>query len=500
MNGMTQKELLQLDAMADRLRQRIRTAPDRLTIGGTVYYVAADGCDDNDGSSPAAAWRTLEKVSAAPLLPGDGVLFRRGDVFRGSVYTKPGVTYGAYGTGEKPRLYGWQEDLAVPALWECVDAVHHIWRYIRKIPDVGVLVFNDGERHSGKLIPSYIGGRFVCREDESRAFVMAAEMRHDLDIYWHFEERFTTVPSKGECFPVPDVNGTRGELYLRCDAGNPGEAFASIEAAPRACMFYVGGNENVRIDNLCLKYIGIHAVSGGGPCVKNLCVTGCEIGWVGGTIQHYFGTDPNYPQGGRGTVTRYGNGVEIYGGCDGYTVADCYIYQMYDAGITHQVTTSGQTYKMKDVCYRGNLVEHCVYSIEYFLDVNDGGTENLMENVEICGNVLRYAGCGWGQQRHNKDTPAHIKGWSYRNPARGYRIHHNVFDRAAYRMLHLVCHKPESLPVMDSNIYIQYADGLLGQYGANETAEPPVQLFDAAAEEIIASVFGDKNAGVYRIG
>ena len=48
MNGMTQKELLQLDAMADRLRQRIRTAPDRLTIGGTVYYVAADGCDDSD--------------------------------------------------------------------------------------------------------------------------------------------------------------------------------------------------------------------------------------------------------------------------------------------------------------------------------------------------------------------------------------------------------------------------------------------------------------------
>ena len=97
-------------------------------------------------------------------------------------------------------------------------------------------------------------------------------------------------------------------------------------------------------------------------------------------------------------------------------------------------------------------------------------------------------------------TPAHIKGWSYRNPARGYRIHHNVFDRAAYRMLHLVCHKPESLPTMDSNTYVQYADGLLGQYGANETAEPPVRPFDAAAEEVIASVFGDKNAGVYRIG
>ena len=80
------------------------------------------------------------------------------------------------------------------------------------------------------------------------------------------------------------------------------------------------------VDNLCMKYIGIHAVSAGGPCICGLRVTGCEIGWVGGCIQHYYGTDPNYPQGGRGTVTRYGNGVEIYGGCDGYTVTDRYIY------------------------------------------------------------------------------------------------------------------------------------------------------------------------------
>lgn len=31
--------------------------------------------------------------------------------------------------------------------------------------DVGTLVFNGGEAHSVKLIPSYIRGRFVCRDD-----------------------------------------------------------------------------------------------------------------------------------------------------------------------------------------------------------------------------------------------------------------------------------------------------------------------------------------------
>ena len=498
MNTVAQQELHRYEVLADELRHAILSAPDAPAIAGTAYYVAADGCDENDGRSPGTPWRTLKKVSAAPLLPGDGVLFRRGDVFRGSVQTRPGVTYGAYGSGEKPRLYGWCEDLADPALWECTDAVHHIWRYVRRIPDVGVLVFDGGARHSYKLIPSYLGGRFVCREDESRPFVMAAEMTRDLDICWHYEDSFTTVPSKGQDFPVPDVVNTEGELFLRCDAGNPGAVFASIEAAPRACMFCVGGNENVRIDNLCMKYIGIHAVSAGGPCVKGLCVTNCEIGWVGGCIQHYYGTDPNYPQGGRGTVTRYGNGVEIYGGCDGYTVADCYIYQIYDAGITHQVTTAGRTYRMKDVCYRNNLVEDCVYSIEYFLEITGGSTDCCMENIDISGNILRRSGHGWGQQRHNKDTPAHIKGWSYANPAKNYRIRGNVFDRAAYRMLHLVCGVPESLPQLEGNTFIQYPGGLLGQYGASQTAEPPVLPFDENAAETVRSVFKDAQATVLR--
>lgn len=34
--------------------------------------------------------------------------------------------------------------------------------------------------------------------------------------------------------------------------------------------------------------------------------------------------------------TRYGNGVEIYGGCDGYTIDNCYVHDVYDAGIAHQ--------------------------------------------------------------------------------------------------------------------------------------------------------------------
>ena len=127
--------------LAEERRRAILAAPDALVITGTRYYVAQNGSDDNDGRSPDAPWRTLEKVSQAALCPGDGVLFRRGDIFRGKVTARPGVSYGAYGTGEKPRFFGWKEDLADPALWVCADAAHSIWRYTAPIPDVDVLVY-----------------------------------------------------------------------------------------------------------------------------------------------------------------------------------------------------------------------------------------------------------------------------------------------------------------------------------------------------------------------
>lgn len=489
-----------IDMQAQALKEKILNAPDELEIKGVVYYVCEAGSDENDGLSPEKAWKSLAKVSHADLKPGDGVLFNRGDLFRGHVRTRPGVTYGAYGQGEKPRIYSWIEDMADPALWEEYDKDRHIWKYAKKILDCGTLVFNGGEKHSYKHIPSFIEGRFVCRNDESKVFDISAELTGDLDIFWYSVEKMTTDPTvkngKTEDFPIPEVNGTYGDLYLRCNQGNPGAVFSSIEAVARRHGFVVDTNSDVRIDNICLRYIGCHGISARGKCSSGLHVSNCEIGWVGGVIQHYKGTDPNYPQGDRGTVTRYGNAVEIYGGCDRYTVENCYIYQCYDAGITHQITTNGESIEMTNVVYRDNLVENCVYSIEYFLDMTGGDTESYMENIEICGNILRTSGYGWGQQRHNKHTPAHIKGWSFMNVARNFRIHDNIFDRSAFRLLHTVAIRDEYCPRYDGNTYVQHLGGMLGQWGGNEEKEPEVEIFDARAAEKVERVFGDENAHV----
>ena len=491
--------LQQLETLCEKRRHEIRSAPDAVRITGDTYYVSSSGDDKNDGRSMDAPWKTLARVSEAKLQPGDGVLFRRGDLFRGCVQTCAGVIYGAYGQGEKPKLYGWDKNLGDPALWEAWDREKHIWRLREKILDCGTLVFNGGERHSRKLIPSYIGGRFVCRGEETKVFDLRRDMTQDLDLFCRYDAVLTEEPSKGESFPIPAMNAqSLGELYLRCDAGNPGSVFQDIEALPRREMFCVGKNENVHIDNLCLKYIGTHAVAGKRH-VKGLHVSNCEIGWVGGTVQHYRGTDPNYPQGGRGTVTRFGNGVEIYGGCEDCRVENCYIYQVYDAGITHQITTNGSAFTLRGILYADNLIERCVYGIEYFLNKTEGDTQSVIENCEMRGNIVRFSGYGWGQQRHNTHTPAHIKGWSFENTAREFVICDNIFDRAACRMVHLVAKEISSCPQMLRNTYVQHLSKTLGQYGANAEKEPDVLPFDSRAAEYIRDVFGDAGARVYYI-
>jgi len=154
---------------------------------------------------------------------------------------------------------------------------------------------------------------------------------------------------------------------------------------------------------------------------------------------------------------------------------------------------------MRNIRYQNNLIERCVYGIEYFLEKNGGDTESRIDGCEICGNILRFSGYGWGQQRHNVDTPALIKGWSYENTARNFTVHHNIFDRSAYRMVHLVAKKQESCPTMYGNTYIQHSGGTLGQYGANEKKEPENLPFDPHAAEHIRSVFGEPDAVVYEI-
>ncbi|MCX6144748.1 MAG: right-handed parallel beta-helix repeat-containing protein [Ignavibacteriales bacterium] len=95
------------------------------------YYVdATGGSDANSGLSPSAAWKTIDKVNASKSAPGDSILFKRGEAFRGSLVPSSGspsgyVTYSAYGSGNKPKLLG-AYDRSSPSDW--TNQGGNIWR------------------------------------------------------------------------------------------------------------------------------------------------------------------------------------------------------------------------------------------------------------------------------------------------------------------------------------------------------------------------------------
>jgi parallel beta-helix repeat protein len=78
-----------------------------LAITGTTYYVSPNGSDSNSGTSPSSPWRTVKRVNAATLAPGDGVLFEGGAMFseealmpKSSGTSGSPIVFGSYGTGD----------------------------------------------------------------------------------------------------------------------------------------------------------------------------------------------------------------------------------------------------------------------------------------------------------------------------------------------------------------------------------------------------------------
>lgn len=85
-----------------------------LQIFATNYYVSNSVGNDANPGTINAPWKTLAKVNAmfSSIQPGDSILFKRGDVFYGSLTASRSgnvgnrIIIGAYGTGELPHLTG----------------------------------------------------------------------------------------------------------------------------------------------------------------------------------------------------------------------------------------------------------------------------------------------------------------------------------------------------------------------------------------------------------
>ena len=449
----TGEEKLRDTEELEKLRiEQIRNCESEINVTGKIYYFSQYGDDANSGVSPINPKKSLSQIALLNLKAGDAVLFKRGEIFRGSFAAVEGVTYSSYGDyGDKPILMASPANFAGAETWEATDTPN-VWKLVTPIKhDVGLVVFDDGKAWSEKRIKG--------REDFPEGDLALLDV--DLAM-WHDVSAPTNVA---------------GYLYLRSDKGNPGIRFSSVEVSPREHI--VRAADNIVIDNLCFKYTGAHGISAGS--VKNLTVKNCEFAFIGGS---WFRTD---------TLSRYGNAVEVYGSCDGYVVDNCYITQVYDAGVTHQLSQSGdKECIMKNIKYTNNVITDTSYPIEYFINTPDKGVIHKMENFEISGNIIMRTGFGFGDQRPDKTAATAIKGWNTYNEAYNYTITNNIFALSKYYMMATGAYAEEWTPICDSNTYIQYHRGNFGTIRLGRSS-----AFESNIAEFIRETSGDENAEVY---
>ncbi len=368
-----------------------------LARGNKVYYVSSvNGNDANDGLSPEKPWRTLSKlydVKAGGLViysvakAGDAVLFERGSEF--NKFTKqnpddisyfdfyPGVTYGAYGEGEKP-LFTANIPTATPAgKWVATDTPN-VWKLDQSIADyrdVGFILFM-GEKNDG-------WGVKITVPDATNPY--SGAVTSDCGMVTNNLEVFHSggIPFSGLSDMKHNLeffhNEVEGALYVYYENGNPGEVFDEVKILPDTNV--VGGETegNLKsdyptvLDNLAVKYGGRHGITAGKH--YKLTVQNCVVEWIGGS-------------GGDG---RLGNAIECWCDCDEFYVLNCYINQIYDAGLTAQ---GGG--RMVNIEFSGNVIERCNMNVEFFNGSDEG---HVFENVFVKNNYERYAGYGFGHHR-----------------------------------------------------------------------------------------------------
>ena len=113
-----------------------------------IYYVDCNAPDDRaPGTSPANAWKTIDKVNGSSFLPGDSILFNRGCTWRetlappSSGYPREPITFGAYGSGADPVITG--SDLITPGTsW--VQSSTNVWQ--TNLTTEPKIVFFDGTK------------------------------------------------------------------------------------------------------------------------------------------------------------------------------------------------------------------------------------------------------------------------------------------------------------------------------------------------------------------
>ncbi len=321
------------------------------------YYISETGNDVNDGLSPSTAWLSLSKVHSYHFLPGDSVLFKRGDAWRGQLSNNYDgsadggyITYSAYGTGPKPKILG-SNNLSAPESW--VNSSGNIWKStgMTVSKDCANLVFNNettwGVKKSSLAACTSIGN-------------------------------FYFNPSEHKIYLYSTINP--GSYYSHLEAGG----VYSENIIEFINAYYI------IFDNLDARYSGNNGI------FLNSCdhiiIQNCDFSWIGGWY---------YPE--EGTSTRMGNAIQMWRQNSNIIIRYNRINQAYDAGISPQGGSA--SYTQQNIYMYYNVISNCYYSFEW-----SARTPKTLININFVNNTCINAGSQWSEnQRPARGDEEHIR-------------------------------------------------------------------------------------------
>ena len=275
-----------------------------------AYYVDFTGGNDaNAGTSSASPWKTLSKVNSASYDAGDSVLFKKGESWYGDVTVKRNdLHFGAYGTGAKPvisgfqTLTGWQQTrtgiyrvpLTADTAFNLVS-INGTPQTIARRPNAdsangGWLTYTKGisaTQIGGTVAGDYTGYQMILRPNEFRMekVLITADNSDTLTFQSVFNLNNGNLqvlePTKsgyGYFFfndtSFLDKFGewvyTGGYLYVFFGANNP--ASYTVKAGVLDTLFNTSSRANIVIDGLSFEggnLYGIYATSGNNVTIKN---------------------------------------------------------------------------------------------------------------------------------------------------------------------------------------------------------------------------------------
>ena len=405
---------------------------DPATIKGSCYYISNNGDDSNSGTSPDAPWKSFKNLYSVKgnaamtivnyaLQPGDAVLLERGSVFDKYRYGEydalniaEGITYGTYGEGPKPVITG-RLIMDEPAGRWVQSGYNNVWKLDYKVPDYpGNIEFvkKDGTELWGICV--YLDNYETPYNGEptkNYGFVTNGE-----DFFHSGNVPFTDPGClKNNLEYFADV--AKGELYVYCDKGNPGDVFGEINITRKemaiddtfgswansgvtkqynsAAFEYTSSYKTV-VDGLSIKYAGVCGINTWGA--DDVFVTNCDFEWIGGSFEN--------------PTSRYGNAVSNWGDSDGFFVTDCYFKDVYDAAVSTQSTYG----RLVNYYSSGCVLDRCGLSYEFFVNDNtsDDGISYL-SNIFITDNYVMRPGFGFCDIRADRRGAFFIPGYHMTN-------------------------------------------------------------------------------------